>query len=322
MQDHWHRFDIRQIEDLANAVFGAELEVTQMAGARIHGSLAFSARNGVMFSSGWIQGNVAVTGPFSHDAVTIGVGLRVGTGSRLWLNTIRSGDVGVFLPGEQQDGFYTKGTLYLAATLTAERLREQAARECLDFDMKMVSRSGLHDKPISPRVVARWRSQLAGIHASGIAGNERAGDVGFEMLRHVIAHYLQFPSAGDGRISPVGRARTVERARGYIRANLARPIAMETLAAASDTSQRSLARAFVEVLRDTPASYVRRLRLHRIRRDLAAAEPGNSVSRISEKWGIREHGRMSGWYGELFGELPTETRARARLQNRMRRHLL
>ncbi|WP_394893694.1 DUF1214 domain-containing protein [Mesorhizobium sp. AaZ16] len=48
----WHRFDIRRIEDLSNAVLGAELEAIQMAGPRIRGSLAFAARDGIIFSSG------------------------------------------------------------------------------------------------------------------------------------------------------------------------------------------------------------------------------------------------------------------------------
>jgi hypothetical protein len=48
----WHRFDIRPIEDQGNAVLGAELEAVQMAGPRIGGSLAFAARDGIVFGSG------------------------------------------------------------------------------------------------------------------------------------------------------------------------------------------------------------------------------------------------------------------------------
>src|SRR5262245_39377015 len=130
----WHRFDIRQVEDLANSVLGADLEVIQMAGPRVRGSLAFAASDGVTFSSGLIQGNVAVSGPLSHDAITIGVGLRVGPGSRQWLNAVGNGDVGVYLPGDEQDGLFMKGTLYIAATLSAGRLEEEAAREGLALD--------------------------------------------------------------------------------------------------------------------------------------------------------------------------------------------
>jgi len=323
MHERWHRFDIRQLEDFTNAVFGAELEVIQMAGPRVRGSLAFAARNGITFSSGLIQGSVAVSGPLSHDAITIGVALRVGQGSTQWLNTIRSGDVGVFLPGDEQDGLFTKGSLYFAATLTEKRLEEEAAREGLKLEPGMVSRTGLHFKSISTRTVAQLYRSVAPIHSNRVNYDERRAEAGFAMMRIVLEHYARLPLVGDGRVDPLGRASIVDKARRYIRANLTHPVSMETLAAASGTSQRSLARAFVEVLHDTPANYVRRLRLHRIRKELATeAQRGCRVSEIAEKWGIAEPGRMSGWYRELFGELPSETRARGQLQNQIKKQLL
>jgi AraC-like DNA-binding protein len=67
------------------------------------------------------------------------------------------------------------------------------------------------------------------------------------------------------------------------------------------------------VLDETPQSYVRKLRLHRIRRHLASdAEVLCTITVVANQWGISELGRLSGWYRDLFGELPSETRARRR----------
>jgi AraC-like DNA-binding protein len=314
----WHLYEIRTIEDLGNAVLGAQLEAVQMAGPPVRGSLAFAARNGVIFSSGLIKGKIAVNGPLSRDAVTLGIGLRFGPGSRHWLNAVNDGDVGIFLPGDEHDAFYTEGTLYVTATLSAERLEQEAAREGLVLDRKMLSRTGLHSNPISPRPLIRLRCQVALIHDQGNANGDRHYEVGGAMLRTVFEHYARVPSSGDGRIHPVGRARVVHRAREYIRENLAAPISLDALAEAAGTSRRSLARAFLEVLEDTPCSYIRRLRLHRIRRDLASeAETKCTISMVAARWGIREAGRMSGWYRDLFGERPIESRARHLARQRL-----
>jgi AraC-like DNA-binding protein len=305
----WHRFNIRKIEDLGNAVFGAELEAIQMAGPRVRGSLAFAARDGIVFSSGLIDGRVAIRGPLSQDAMTLGVGLRFGPGSRYWLNEVADGNVCVVLAGDEFDAFYTAGSLYVTATLLPERLEKEAAREGLALDRSLLGRSGLHPQPIPSRSLVRLRREAARIHQSDKAANLQT-DVGGALLRAVIEHYARMPSTGDGRTNPIGRARIVHRAREYIRENLGAPISLDALAKAAGTSRRTLYRAFSEVLEDTPQSYVRRLRLHRIRRELIAESEACRFSAIARHWGTgTDMGRLSGRYQDLFGEKPSATLA-------------
>jgi transcriptional regulator GlxA family with amidase domain len=95
-----------------------------------------------------------------------------------------------------------------------------------------------------------------------------------------------------------------------VQANLDRPLSIDAMAAAANTSRRTLHRAFGAVLDETPQSYVRKLRLHRIRSDLASdAETFCTITVAANRWGIGELGCLSGWYRELFGELPSETLA-------------
>ncbi len=97
----------------------------------------------------------------------------------------------------------------------------------------------------------------------------------------------------------------VRRARAYISEHLAEPICPDTLAQAALTSRRTLFRAFAEILDDTPQIYVMRLRLHRIRHDLASDEErACTVALIANQWGISELGRMARRYRDLFGEFP------------------
>jgi hypothetical protein len=82
----WTRISIARIEDLSDAVFGAGLTAMQMCRGPIKGSLAFAEHDGVVYTSGYIGGRVALAGPLSESMITFGLGLYVAPGTRHWLN--------------------------------------------------------------------------------------------------------------------------------------------------------------------------------------------------------------------------------------------
>src|SRR5262245_54310744 len=92
----WANTPIARIEDLHDAVYGAGLEATQMSTALLSGNLTFSQKDDVLYSSGLINGQVALRGPLSADHLTVGVGLRMGAGTRHWLQETNTGAVGIF----------------------------------------------------------------------------------------------------------------------------------------------------------------------------------------------------------------------------------
>lgn len=312
--ESWRRFNIRRIDDLSNAVLGADLEAIQMAGDRVRGSLAFAARDGIVFSSGLINGNAAISGLTSRNAVTLCLFLKLGPGSRFWLNEMTEGDVGVILPGDDCDTIYAPRSLYLAATLTTERLKREAAREGLVWDRGLVSGTALRSTPIEPRELESLRERTLSLHRSGAAVRNTRSTVGRQFLRDIVNHYARLPQNGGGvRILPAGSVKIVHEAREYIRGNLARPISVDDLATATETPPRSLFRAFSEVLGDTPHGYVRRLRLHRIRKELISGGTTSTVSSAAHKFGAgQDLGRLSHSYRDLFGENPSCTLAHGR----------
>lgn len=305
----WTNIPITQIEDLHNAVYGAGLEATQMSTALLSGNLAFSQHGGILFSSGLINGQVALRGPLSADHLTVGVGLRMGAGTRHWLQETGTGAVGVFNGGDEHDAFYTPGSLYATATLSIERLEEVAAGEELALDRPILGGTGIHSRPLAPASVRRLRQAFELIH-SGVPALQRGTHIGEDLLRAIINHIGRVPAGRNQRGGKDAYARIVRRARAYIFEHLADPISLDELAKAAYTSRRSLFRAFADLLDDTPQTYVRRLRLHRIRHDLATEkERACTIALIANQWGISELGRMAGWYRELFGERPSETLA-------------
>jgi AraC family ethanolamine operon transcriptional activator len=76
-------------------------------------------------------------------------------------------------------------------------------------------------------------------------------------------------------------------------------------------SQRTLEYAFRERLGASPAEFIRRLRLHRARRALLAAQRGDdTVAVIAMTFGFYQLGRFAAEYRTIFGELPSATLAR------------
>ena len=152
---HWTNIPIARIEDLRDAVYGAGLEAIQMSSGPLSGDLAFAQRDGVLYSSGLINGRIALRGPLSTDGVTVGVGLRMIPGTRHWLKEVPTGAVGVFHGGDEHDALYTPGSLYATATLSAERLEDIAARENMVLDRSVLGGTGVHLRALSDATVMR-----------------------------------------------------------------------------------------------------------------------------------------------------------------------
>ena len=276
----------------------------------VRGSLAFTEADGIVASSGLIGGRVALTGPLSADKVTFGIGLRVAPGTRHWLRDVETGSIGVFLPGDEHDSVYTAGTLYATVTLTLERPEAEAARVGVVLDPRTLGGTGFHARRLPPEGIERLRDRMEAVHA-GLLTPRLGQSLGGDLLAVSIGHYARDPHPIAGPSSAQGHARVVARARAYIVDHLEEPISLAALADAAATSERTLHRAFLSLLEEPPRSYIRRLRLHRVRHDLATeAEVACTVAIVANRWGIGELGRLAGWYRELFGELPSETLAR------------
>jgi AraC-like DNA-binding protein len=81
-----------------------------------------------------------------------------------------------------------------------------------------------------------------------------------------------------------------------------------SLAEEAGVSARALQRSFQESGLPPPMTYLRRLRLHRVRAELARGCGGTvSVAVIANRWGFVHMGRFAEQYRQLFGECPSET---------------
>lgn len=128
-----------------------------------------------------------------------------------------------------------------------------------------------------------------------------------------------FLLANTSNYSPILRGdpvqasrREVRVAEQYIEANWDQPITIEALVAVTNVSARSLFSAFREQRGYTPMEFVKRVRLRMARQSFSSAGSGKSVSTVALECGFGNFGHFAKDYRRQFGELPSETLARAR----------
>ena len=123
------------------------------------------------------------------------------------------------------------------------------------------------------------------------------------------------------KIEPTGMERTrqgysriVKIAEDHVLCPVGERVNVSDLCQAADVSERTLECAFKEVTGLSPVAYLIRLRLHRVRAALLAAEPGSThVSVEALKWGFWHFGEFSRAYKQCFGELPSHTLRRRQI---------
>jgi AraC-like DNA-binding protein len=121
-------------------------------------------------------------------------------------------------------------------------------------------------------------------------------------------NYSDRLNAKSSAVAPWQVARAME----YIEANWHKPITIEALAEATDSSARSLFATFRRSRGCSPMTFVRHFRLLRAQEILSLAAPGTSVSSVASRCGFQSPGHFAKKYSLLFGERPSETLRRGK----------
>ncbi|MFJ3380242.1 helix-turn-helix domain-containing protein [Curtobacterium sp. NPDC090217] len=94
----------------------------------------------------------------------------------------------------------------------------------------------------------------------------------------------------------------------YLHAHVRDSIAVADLADVAGLSVRSVQESFARVLGVSPLTYLREIRLDRVRDDLLALDPQSvTVGDVARRWGFAHLGRFSAAYVDRFGEYPKQT---------------
>lgn len=112
----------------------------------------------------------------------------------------------------------------------------------------------------------------------------------------------------------------VNRVRDITLANSEFQFSIDELCHSLKISRRTLNHAFIRVLGITPVTYIRNVRLHRIRYELVNMPNGvSNIAFVATRWGFWHMSLFSRYYRELFGECPIDTLQRAK-KNTITKH--
>lgn len=94
----------------------------------------------------------------------------------------------------------------------------------------------------------------------------------------------------------------------YVHAHAQESVTVADLAQAAGLSVRSVQESFRRVFDVAPLTYLREVRLDRVREALLEADPqSTTVGDVARTWQFAHLGRFSGAYAERFGEYPKQT---------------
>lgn len=165
-----------------------------------------------------------------------------------------------------------------------------------------------HRRTPDPKAVQAWRNTLAlvsrtlpDLDGSPLLQNEMVRIAGIALLGMFPPQPATLPEV----LLRPGNTR-LKIAVEYIHANAHLPINTTMIAQAAGLSVRSLQEGFRRAFDLTPTTYLRNVRLDRVREDLRRQPPG-TIAHTAKRWGFTHLGRFATEYRTRHGETPTTT---------------
>lgn len=309
-----HTFQLRSSEDLREAVRGADLKIVQLAPGAFTGQLTHAALRGVSFSAGDFYPDIRARGVMNPHLVTVGTMVESDGEVLQWDYNIAPGDVVVFPQAVEQEGRFTGRSRYATITLAAEELALHTAGEASLQDPAFWATINRFHRPrnLRMRTCEALGSKIEELRSGRLP--RTAGGIDF-LRRVLIESFLK------GAIEEVYQryderyhrnAKLVRNVEDYVDALGAdRPVHVSELCFVFQVSRRTLHRAFFEALGMGPIAYLQKRRLAAVHGILLSQELGSGgITQVALEYGFADLGRFAGYYRQLFGETPSQTRSR------------
>lgn len=221
-------------------------------------------------------------------------------------HNIRESSLLIFPSGDQFESISPAGFSCYTATFMADALFQLAEQAELGLEVDKLGKTA-QVIPLSERDTQQLRYLLG-------CATGRLQDPDYsqpEILQHRLPlRLLQLLTTKPKfmrKLKATGKARSLHLARDYIEAFAHEDVDLAKLHAISQTSPRTLQRAFIERYQMSPRDYLRTVRLNRARVALQRSDTNTSISNIALTCGFNHLGKFSASYRQQFGELPRQT---------------
>lgn len=300
---------IEGFEELDEIVVGTRREVVQLERGMLKGEVSHASIADLPIDMASFSLGIRTRGGSHKDRIGISVLTESGNRAMRSLYESHPGDVLVMQPGREHENRYHGGASIIVVLASLSDIETSFGTE------------GRMSDPSS-----WWRSHYKGnaeTVASGVPRLQsllsRLGDVSLtaeaaeywkrSVIEAVTANVVAgMPSERDGPLPSA--LRIVRQVEEYLDAQTTEPVHISQICGALHVSRRTLHRAFQEALRIGPIAFLRHRRLCAVHSALRAPQDSRTISDLAIQQGFQNLGRFSGYYHELFGEYPSETRRR------------
>lgn len=309
-----HVVDVRatSVEELERISVGWDVRHVQLHEGRCrsrHVSL-HTARMQVCFEA-WSLGTMKIGRP-PAGTVTFLVPAGGSGSCRIQGRPVAAGEVVMLREGDEFD--YRSAGPSALVSVSLERVTLEAhVRESFGRhlgELRLLGRlSGFRTHHVALTRLCRALAARAATHPGFLRNRLLAGRLEKRLVKILFA---RFASPREMDAPTRGRA-LARRAEVWLRQNLAEPPSIAELCAALNSSERTLHEAFRAHLGATPKAYLKTLRLNAARHDLLRARRSTRVTDVALDWGFVHFGWFSQDYRRLFGETPSQTLLRGRV---------
>ncbi|KQS58590.1 AraC family transcriptional regulator [Geodermatophilus sp. Leaf369] len=181
----------------------------------------------------------------------------------------------------------------------------RSVAEVLDFDFGLdLTHAAGQSLLNSVEFLARELDRPGGLADMPLAREQLEAFVMTQVLhagRHQFSDVLAAPAEAVryGRLAPVV---------AFLEEHADEPLTPQQLARVGCMSVRTLHAAFQQQFGESPMSYLRRVRLDRVRSELVRSDPATvRVTEVAMRWGFFHQSRFAQQYRDRFGELPSAT---------------
>lgn len=299
--------------ELAGRLSGWDQHYEQISRGAFHGRLVEIEFADIHVFEETLEQAVFQTGRCRHDIAALGVFSTLSGDARWHGRSVGLNDV-LFLDGSSELLLSTpqNSTLY-AVDMPVAALEPWcehaplAIRECL---RRLVTTS-LRD----PMAAQRLRQGIAAAIGELLLRPEEALPRSVTLrlrdeLVMLVADLLQGEPDARERTASGKAKEVVRRTRAYALERRDAPPTLLDLCRHTHVSPRTLQYCFQSVLGESPASYMKMLRLNGARKDLKRLDRGICIGDIAADWGFWHLSQFASDYRRMFGELPSATLAK------------
>lgn len=298
------------VDALSGSLEAIESELQQLDAGPLEAEMRRVSVAGVGALSTAVNRRVALRGAARSDVYTFALVLSGHEGSRWCGLEPAANTIQCYRRGAEFDGVTAPGFRNLMIWVPAAACEGAADRLGLS---RVLAAPRHRQVNVSPSRVPELANQLLGLLPATDGGAESSGIAQADFLDTLLLT-LGLPVGVKHSGTGDSRRRALRRIEEYLREEGDERVPLSTLCEVGEVSERTLRRAFLEQYGVTPVAYLKSLRLNAVRRGLSGSSLPEHVADVANRFGFWHLGQFAADYRAFFGELPSETLARARLR--------